>query len=264
MYEELIKLYLTTSHTYDEGIKKIIEDAIPDYKWTYDTYGNMYGSHPESKSRCVLSSHLDMVKTGAPIKNVVNISGILFGLDEKYERTSIGADDKNGIWVLIQASKHETKPHLVFFRNEETGRLGSKACNIDWFEDKDYVIVVDRKDNRQIIVEGFRGDYTSVLGACFMKANPKWYYEKGVGCDADSIRYFIDTINISCGYYNAHTVEEYTVLEELNETLEAVRNFLEMDFSGIPWEEIKELHLFRYKPETGVKQSDMLFDDMLG
>lgn len=252
-YSDLIALYKIPTHTISTQMKKTIKKLIPDYNWTTDARGNMYGSHPESTSRVVLSSHLDMVKTGKDLKYVVNSNGILFGVDKDFIPTSLGADDKNGLWCIIQASKHPSKPHIVLFEDEEIGRQGSQACNTQWFEDKDCCIVIDRKGENEIITEGMRGDYTSLLGPIFKMVNPKWTFAKGLSCDADSIKCIIDTINISCGYYNAHTKDEYTVLSELEETLHAVWNFLDNDWSGLPWDAIKEFHKHKfgeYKPTT--------------
>ena len=253
-FNELIQLYKIPSHTNSDGIKKLVMQYIPDYNWTLDEQGNMYGSHPDSKSRIALSAHLDMVRTGDDIANVVGFNGLLFGIDKDNKYTSIGADDKNGIWCIIQASRHPSKPHIVLFEKEETGRVGSLNCNPEWFSDKDCCIVIDRKGHKEIIIEGSRGQYSSMLGACFKSVNPDWEYEKGLGCDADSIKHLIDCINISCGYYNAHTRTEFTVLDELIETSKAVSKFLDRDWSSMPWDAIKAQHKFRFKPETSNKQ----------
>lgn len=246
-FEDLIDLYKIPTHTSSEKMKKYITRMIPDYYWATDASGNLYGSHPDSTSTVVLSSHLDMVKTGADLEYVVNSNGLLFGLDKKFKPTSLGADDKNGIWCIIQASKHKSKPHIVLFEKEEIGRIGSQHCNRKWFEDKDCCIVIDRKGNKEIIIEGMRGDYTTLLGPVFKMTNPTWFYEKGMSCDADSIKDIIDVINISCGYYNAHTAAEYTILSELEETLNAITRFLDKDWTGLPWNAIKDLHSYRFK-----------------
>lgn len=243
---ELIELYKIPTHTISSTMKKTIKKMIPDYNWTKDARGNLYGSHPESTSNVVLSAHLDMVKTGKDLEYVINSNGILFGVDKNFEPTSLGADDKNGLWCIIQASKHPSRPHIVLFEDEEIGRQGSQDCNIDWFKDKDCCIVIDRKGENEIIVEGMRGGYTSLLGPIFKMVNPEWKFEKGLSCDADSIKCEIDVINISCGYYNAHTKDEYTVLSELEGTLQAVWNFLDNDWSGLPWDAIKEFHRHKF------------------
>lgn len=267
-FNDLIELYKIPTHTSSNDIKKKIVSMIPDYEWRTDEAGNLYGSHPKSTSRVALSAHLDMVKTGKDIKYVVNTNGILFGIDESFRPTSLGADDKNGLWCIIKASQHKSKPHIVLFEKEEVGRVGSQACNKSWFNDKDYCIVIDRKGDKEIIVEGFRGQYTHLLGPMFKQVNPEWKFEKGLSCDADSIRDSIDVINISCGYYNAHTKDEYTVLEELEETLNAVTRMLDADLTYLPWQAIKEIHRHKFyeQPKTCNKcatgQQDIFVDEM--
>lgn len=244
--KQLVELYKIPTHTTSDAMKQYMMDAIPHYEWQTDEYGNLYGTYPGSKSRVVLSAHLDMVKTGKDIAYVVVLNDVLFGLDKKAELTSLGADDKNGLWCIIQASKHESHPNIVLFDDEEIGRKGSIACNKAWFKDKNCCIVIDRKGDKEIIIEGMRGQYSNVLGACFKSVNPDWKYATGAGCDADSIRDIIDCINISCGYYNAHTAEEFTRYSELQGALDAVLRFLDTDWSGVPWQAVKELQHHRY------------------
>lgn len=243
---QLIEMYKMPTHTTTEEIKQFMMESIPHYDWTTDEYGNLYGTYHASHSRIVLSSHLDMVKTGGDVHKVINCDGILFGVDDKLKPTSLGADDKNGLWCIIRASKHPSHPNIVLFDDEEIGRKGSLACNLRWFDDKDCCIVVDRKGHKEIIIDASRGQYSSMLGACFMSVNPDWHFEKGMGSDADSLKHVIDCINISCGYYNQHTVNEFTVLHELEETYEALERFLDKDWSAMPWKEIKEQHKFRF------------------
>lgn len=244
--KQLIDLYKIPTHTTSEEMKEYMMDAIPHYDWVTDDYGNLYGTYHASSSKVVLSSHLDMVKTGKDIAHVINCDGILFGADKDLKPTSLGADDKNGLWCIIRASKHPSHPNIVLFMDEEIGRKGSLACNIDWFKDKDCCIVIDRRGHHEIIIDGMRGQYSSMLGACFKSVNPDWNYEEGAGCDADSIKHVIDCINISCGYYNAHTANEFTILNELEETYDAIARFLDKDWSGLPWKEIKAQHKFRF------------------
>lgn len=253
-FKDLIELYKIPTHTDSTEIKKKMAEYIPDYEWTFDSAGNMYGSHPDSTSKVVLSSHLDMVHTGKDLKYVINSNGCLFGVDKDFSPTSLGADDKNGLWCIIQASKHKSKPHIVLFDKEECGRVGSQACNREWFEDKDCCIVIDRKGERQIIAGGIRGEYTSLLGPMFKQINPDWKFESGMSCDADSIKDIIDVINISCGYYEAHTRDEYTILSELEETLSAILKFLDVDTSYLPWDAIKEYHKYKFKNNVQVKK----------
>lgn len=263
-FKDLIGLYKIPTHTSSDKIKKTIIKMIPDYQWSTDQHGNLYGTHPDSTSRVVLSAHLDMVKTGNDLQYVINSNGLLFGVDKDYKPTSLGADDKNGLWCIIQASKHPSKPNIVLFEEEEKGRLGSLDGNIDWFDDKDCCIVIDRKGEKEIIVSGMRGEYTSLLGPIFKMVNPDWDFQTGISCDADSIKEYIDVINISCGYYNAHTKDEYTDLNELEETLQAVWNFLDRDWSGLPWDAIKEYHAYKFKqknkPKNASNQSNASFD----
>lgn len=223
--EELIRLYLFKRNDYD-GLKDFIKSQLPDYDFTEDEYGNMYGICPKSDSKACIAAHLDQVPAG-DIAKVVEYNGFLFGEDKDGYPANLGADDKNGIWIALKAGQHKTKPRLVFFLDEETGRQGSKQCDEEFMSSVAFTIVVDRKGSKQIIYSGANRLYGTLVHILFKSANPDWEYEVGVSCDADSIRKYCDCINISCGYYKAHTKLEYTCIKDLKETWRAVDSFLD-------------------------------------
>lgn len=229
---ELINLYLFRRNDYDT-IKQFIMAHVKGYEWKEDEHGNLYGFYPGSKCKCCISVHLDQVEAG-DIASVLECYGYLFGEDKDGDPANLGADDKNGVWVAIQAAKHKRHPKLAFFLDEETGRNGSKDCDPSFFEDVACTLVVDRKGDREIIYEGRNRQYGTLLHILFKAVNPEWTYETGISCDADSIRKYCDCINISCGCYKCHTRQEYTCIEELKECLNAVNRFLDSKYDLLP------------------------------
>lgn len=239
---KLINMYLFKRNDYDT-IKDFIKSNIEGYEWSEDDYGNMYGVFPGSDCKCCIAAHLDQVEAG-DIDSVIECDGYLFGEDKDGHPANLGADDKNGVWVAIEAAKHPRHPKLVFFLDEETGRNGSKECNPDFFVDVSCTLVVDRKGSKEIIYEGRNRQYGTLLHILFKAVNNDWNYETGISCDADSIRKFCDCINISCGCYKCHTRQEYTCIAELEDCLNAVNKFLDSKNDMLPvFDHIKE---FRY------------------
>lgn len=236
---ELINLYLFKRNDY-ETIKQFIKDNVEGYVWSEDARGNMYGVHPDSDCKCCIAAHLDQVEAG-DIASVIELDGYLFGEDANGHPANLGADDKNGVWVAMQAAKHPRHPKLAFFVDEETGRNGSKECDPEFFIDVACTLVVDRKGDREIIYEGRNRQYGTLLHVLFKAVNQDWQYETGISCDADSIRKYCDCINISCGCYKCHTRQEYTCIEELERSLKAVNNFLDSKYDMLPvFENIKD------------------------
>ena len=245
--DKLIKLYLFKRNDYDT-IKQFIKDNVEGYEWFEDDYGNMYGVFPGSDCKCCIAAHLDQVEAG-DIEAVLECDDYLFGEDKSGHPANLGADDKNGVWVAMEAAKHERHPKLAFFVDEETGRNGSKACAPEFFDDVACTIVVDRRGSKEIIYEGRNRQYGSLLHILFKAVNPDWRYEVGISCDADSIRKYCDCINISCGCYKCHTRQEYTCLAELQDCLEAVNRFLDSKYDLMPiFDHIKE---FRWDVWSG-------------
>lgn len=230
--DKLIRLYLFKRNDYD-ALKQFIKDNVPGYEWTEDEYGNMYGVYPGSDCKCCIAAHLDQVEAG-DISTVIELDGYLFGEDENGDPANLGADDKNGVWVAMEAAKNLRHPKLAFFLDEETGRNGSKACDPAFFADIACTIVVDRKGDKEIIYEGRNRQYATLLHVLFKAINPDWNYETGISCDADSIRKYCDCINISCGCYKCHTRQEYTCVAELEESLMAVHRFLDAKYDLFP------------------------------
>ena len=246
-----------------DKVKDIIKRELSDYELIEDEYGNLYGPHTESKNNACHSAHLDIVETnGRPDEFFIITAPTgerrLVANNSLAQATSLGADDKNGVCLIIkacQAVKTELKPRVAFFLDEEIGRVGSLHRDVDFIDECDFVIVVDRRGTNEIITNGSRGTYTSVLGPLFKFVNPDWVFAKGYSCDADSLKHHVDTINISAGYESAHTKDEYTLIDSMEAILNAIVSFLEEDLVAfMPWQEIKEMHNDLYTLEKPIKK----------
>ncbi len=61
--------------------------------------------------------------------------------------SGIGGDDKVGVYTCLNALFQEgiESVKVSFFRNEEIGCIGSKAADMKWFEDVNWVCQLDRR-----------------------------------------------------------------------------------------------------------------------
>ncbi|MBO5956722.1 MAG: M20/M25/M40 family metallo-hydrolase [Bacteroidales bacterium] len=202
------------------------------YTLTEDETGNIYVAPKSSKNaNIVLAAHMDMVHTNGHPKQLYyeEQTGKLWAINKDKKQTSLGADDKNGIFVILEVYrtvKPDELPSVVFTVDEECGCLGSSAIDEKFFEDKDHCIVIDRRNQYDLIYKGSSTVYGVTTPPLFKTLNPQFKFTTGSISDANQFSEFVDCINVSCGYYNPHGSTEYTQVDELLETADAVKTFV--------------------------------------
>ena len=119
----------------------------------------------------------------------------------------------------------------MFFREEETGCKGSSEAVMSFFDDVRFVIQPDRKGDSDLITSI---GYAGLCSDKFMEAlePEKWGYmeENGLMTDILTLKengLGVSCINVSCGYYNAHTDEEITVKKDLTKSLMFIEHIIE-------------------------------------
>ena len=239
--ELLKKLYVLRSYSgFEEPVRNFIISFLDQLHIPYVNYnGNILGfNHPGAP---LFSAHMDMVNTEGyklkakedkvPPEYVFTIDAEtcirLYKDKEKKHQTSLGADDKNGIWVILNLLALKKKINFAFCHSEETGGTGSTQIVQDeecgkFIENCKYCVVIDRRNAHDII--GYSNEYCLCLDdrlENFAKEKGfKFKSETGSVSDANRFSTLIECINISCGYYNPHSSTEYTNLNELWNTLQ--------------------------------------------
>lgn len=199
-----------------------------------DKFGNLYVVKGESESYPCLVSHIDQVSHSNHSKDfkAVETREIIFGYSSKNRRfENLGADDKNGVFICLECLKKYDAIKVVFFREEETGCRGSSEALMSFFDDVRFVIQPDRKGNSDLITSI---GYSELCSEEFKEAMKpeKWGYKEEDGLMTDvlalkekGLRF--SCVNVSCGYYNAHTDEEITVKKDLMKCLLFVEHIIE-------------------------------------
>ena len=140
----------------------------------------------------------------------------------------LGADDRAGIFAIIQIIRKGLRPHIIFTTDEEKGclgadKLGRLACP---FDDLRYIIQLDRRgaddcvfydcDNDDFVkyVEQFGfveaiGSFTDICSLC-----PPW---KVAG------------VNLSIGYRDEHSISEVLFVGQMFNTIEKVCRMLQKE-----------------------------------
>ncbi len=236
----LLALYNINSKSgHESEIKRFVLDELSDLDLVIqeDSFGNLYFTKGCADSYPCVAAHLDEVHAPGPRHVFVNDDQTIYGLDDLDMPTGIGADDKNGVWIVMQLLRTEKNLKAVLFVQEEkdgdiSGCRGYNACDLSFFDDVRYVLECDRKGNSNIVT------YNEKIGVrlCENDFIPEslragFGYEPVIGGKTDVVALKmrglqIPCCNLSCGYYNAHKPEEYTVWPELRKCLSFVCEIL--------------------------------------
>lgn len=233
----LKKLYAihSPSGKEDKMIKFLISylQSLPGVKLGKDYYGNLYAMKGESESYPCVVAHLDQVQRLHPRDfRAIETRDIIFGYSaNEHSFCGLGADDKNGILIAIQAIKQYDCMKIAFFKEEETGCRGSSRAEMNFFENCRFVIQCDRRGNSDLITNI---GCTDICSEKFIQdIDPeKWGYkeESGMMTDVEALKergLTASAINMSCGYFNPHTDEEITVKRDLEKCWRMVQHIIE-------------------------------------
>lgn len=192
-----------------------------------DKHGNYFYSIGES--RTIFASHLDTVS-----KDYVNVvTNIEDGIVRTDGKTTLGADDKAGVTVMLWMIKNRVPGFYYFFIGEEVGCIGSglAAKYEDIKGNYDRIISFDRRGTDSVITYQSSGrccsdSFADSLCEELNKSGMSYKKDDG-GVYTDSAE-FMDIIsectNISVGYYKEHTTDESQDLNHLEKLAEACVN----------------------------------------
>jgi hypothetical protein len=137
----------------------------------------------------------------------------------------IGGDDRCGVYMIFEVIK-KFNCSVLFCEDEEIGAVGAekfletKLANEIEFN---YMIEFDRMGKNDAVFY----DCDNIEFENFIT---KEFYETAYGTFSD-ISYLAPyigcaAVNLSCGYYKAHTTNEYVVLKEMENSIQAACNIL--------------------------------------
>ncbi len=214
-------------------IKRCILTSIPHCKIEADKIGNLYITKGEASEYPCIVAHLDQVQTihSADFK-AIETEVIIFGYSAKNKSfQGLGADDKCGIWVTLKClEKHETLKAALFVQ-EEVGCIGSSQADMTFFDDCRFILQADRKGHSDFITTI---GWSPLCSEEFIKdcQIEKFGYKEESGAMTDVLALkerglSISCINLSCGYYEPHTDNEFTVKADLLNCLALVEHIIE-------------------------------------
>lgn len=193
----------------------------------YDMNGNiLINFNKDTAGTPILVAHTDNVLSGERIP-VMDLSGTtIFG-----KKAGIGFDDKAGIIAIIEIWRRSKKKdfRIIFTADEEVGGVGATALDKRWYEDAAYIIELDRRGGKDLInVSGT----TRLCSNEFAEMFECYGFKKATGTFTD-VNVFkecvpsVNMVNLSIGYYNPHTDNEYLNVKEFQYIVDCVADFVE-------------------------------------
>lgn len=181
--------------------------------------GVVYRLEPGKPLVC---AHMDQIGIRPCVRVEFETEGepIVRGFDAVGKQTNLGADDKNGIFIVLKLIQSFGKDiNFIFSVEEEIGgvcREFLQGFSEERTNSIPYALIFDRRGGGDVIGTSnayCEGDFEDAV----LDIAEKFGYRSSAGTfsDCDHISEFIPCVNLSCGYYNAHTAGEYTVLPEL-------------------------------------------------
>ena len=194
-------------------------------KYEQDSYGNIYVTKGDATLYPTMVCHIDTVHDINKNVKVFKDNDTMFAMDmQKVEQYGIGGDDKVGIYITLQLLEAFDNFKAVFFLDEEVGCIGSSKANFEFFNDSTIVLQCDRRGKNDFVntISGtklfddtLQQDIQDILSQYGRNVT------SGGMTDVEAIaeKTDVQVANMSCGYYNPHTSEEYINLKDVHDTL---------------------------------------------
>ena len=147
--------------------------------------------------------------------------------------TGLGADDRAGVFAIIQIIKKGLRPHIIFTTDEETGAWGATALGkVDCpFEGLRYIIELDRRgSNDCVFYDCDNPEFTDYIES--------FGFSEAIGSFSDICMicedWGIAGVNLSIGYRDEHSTSEVLFVGHMLNTIDKVVSMLSLPANKIP------------------------------
>lgn len=206
----------------------------------------------------LLVAHMDTVHKELPQE-------IVYDNGKISSPQGIGGDDRCGIYMISKIiKKHHCS--VLFTEDEEIGGVGAgKFVKHDCSKDLsfNYAIELDRKGKNDAVFY----DCDNPIFTDFITETDDWVEAYGSYSDICDVAPAVGcaAVNLSCGYYNAHTKDEYVMLEEMETNINKVCELISRSEDCVEFEYIESVYAFRgwgNKSYSGYGSYSSYDDDM--
>ena len=138
----------------------------------------------------------------------------------------VGGDDRCGVFIIMNIVK-ELHCSVLLCEDEEKGCIGAKKfVKTDYIKNLgvNYMIEFDRKGNNDaVFYHCGNEDFIN-----FVEDATNFKFANGSVSDISILmpEANLSAVNLSCGYYNAHTPNEHVIYDEMIDTIEAAKTLI--------------------------------------
>lgn len=252
-YQLLKDVLSVPTKTYkEEKMVQFIVDWLKDndIQFEVDEHFNIYATKTSGKVSdnfyypCVVS-HTDTVHNLDTINVVeeekLNAQGehklSLKAYNNDGKPTGIGGDDKCGVYACLELLKELPYLKAAFFVSEETGCHGSFKADKSFFKNVGYAIQFDAPENWMItekcwgtVLFDRNSDFFEHCNSVLTESFPpqiRYFSHPYTDVYALKEQFDFSCINISIGYYNYHSVNEYVVVEDVYNGINVGKKMIE-------------------------------------
>ena len=214
MNKEFEKICRMSQKSLKNHVKQMLKKTHDDVT-VADGYVYAQGKFP-----VLLVAHMDTVHKKLPNMIVYDQTQ-----DIVSSPNGIGGDDRCGVYMIFEILMF-FNCSVLFTEDEEVGGIGAgKFAKSDLASELhfNYILEFDRADaNDAVFYSCGNDEFEAFITQDFYKTNYGTYSDicdvaPALGCAA---------VNLSCGYYKAHTTDEYVVLSEMENSIKAVCDIL--------------------------------------
>lgn len=169
----------------------------------------------------LLVAHMDTVHKKLP-KNIVHKGNKISSPN------GIGGDDRCGVYMILEIVK-KYNCSVLFCEDEEIGCVGAEKFTRTNLAESlkrqfNYIVEFDRRgENDAVFYDCENPDFEEFVTREFFKT--AW----GSFSDISTVAPFLEcaAVNLSCGYYNAHTKDEYVMWNQMETVIAEAMKLLE-------------------------------------
>ena len=146
--------------------------------------------------------------------------------------TGLGADDRAGVFAMVQIIKSGLRPHIILTTDEEIGGIGATMLGKEEcpFEDLRYLIELDRRGENDCVFYDCANeefiDYVETFG-----------FKESFGSFSDismiAPEWEVAAVNLSIGYRDEHTTSEVLFVSHMFNTIDKVKKMLSEDIEKV-------------------------------
>lgn len=212
-------------------VKKYMKEYLISNKYTpIDEDGFLYA---KGDIPVLLVAHMDTVHKNQ-CKKIINAKGRMSSPQ------GIGGDDRCGVFIIMNLVK-ELKCSVLLCEDEEKGGIGAtkftkatykktgedgKEVDAKYIENLgvNYMVEFDRKGNNDAVF--YSCDNKDFIE--FVEDMTNFKYATGSFSDISVLMPAakLAAVNLSSGYYNAHSLIEYVMYDEMMDTIEAAKTLI--------------------------------------